>query len=414
MGLGGALVAVLASLLSLTILPAVLTLLGHRVNSLAPKFLQRREGRESNGDKSGFWYRLSRFVMRRPVPVAALTTMLLVFLSLPALGMVFKSVDAYILPPDATARQVQTEIDQGFDNGESETVRIVVKGNSREAKEAFGDIVGSGVMDEVRPPQELKDGTWLIDAQSTDGYMKSGTIDAVDDLRALPPPAGAEVQVSGNTAHFRDFQSSLLRHLPIAVSIIVGATLLILFMMTGSVVLPVKSLIMNLLNLGAVFGILVFVFQDGHFSGLLSFETPGGLDQSTPILIFALAFGLSTDYAVFLLSRIKEARDGGLENDEAVAVGLERTGRIVTAAALLFAIAVGAFATSEIVFIKELGVGTALAVLIDATIIRALLVPALMKLLGRRNWWAPAPLRRIHDNWGISESGPSQTETRKQ
>jgi uncharacterized membrane protein YdfJ with MMPL/SSD domain len=175
------------------------------------------------------------------------------------------------------------------------------------------------------------------------------------------------------------------------------------------VVLPIKSLIMNFLNLSAVFGLLVLIFQDGRFEGILDFTSPGAIEQTMPILLFAVAFGLSTDYAVFLLSRIKEARDAGASDSECVAIGLERTGRIVTAAALLFAVAMGAFATSQIIFIKENGVGTALAVLIDASIIRALLVPSLMELLGKWNWWAPAPLRRLHERFGISEAAPAPT-----
>ena len=182
------------------------------------------------------------------------------------------------------------------------------------------------------------------------------------------------------------------------------ATLVILFLMTGSVILPIKSLIMNFLNLSAVFGLLVLIFQDGRLEGFLDYSSPGAIEQTMPILLFAVAFGLSTDYAVFLLSRIKEARDNGASDSECVAIGLERTGRIVTAAALLFAVAMGAFATSQIIFIKENGVGTALAVLIDASIVRALLVPSLMELLGKWNWWAPAPLRRLHERFGISES----------
>jgi RND superfamily putative drug exporter len=176
--------------------------------------------------------------------------------------------------------------------------------------------------------------------------------------------------------------------------------------MTGSVVLPVKQLVMNALNLSAVFGILVFVFQDGRLEGLLDYRGQGALEQTMPILLFAVVFGLSTDYGVFLLSRIKEAHDQGVPNSEAVAVGLERTGRIVTAAALLFAIAVGVFATSQIIFIKENFIGVALAVLIDASLIRALLVPSLMELLGKWNWWAPKPLRRLHERFGLSETGP--------
>ena len=222
-------------------------------------------------------------------------------------------------------------------------------------------------------------------------------------IRDLPAPAGSELTVTGASADFIDFQSSLTSHLPIALAIIVIATLVILFLMTGSVVLPIKSLLMNFLNLSAVFGLLVLIFQDGRLEGFLDYTSPGAIEQTMPILLFAVAFGLSTDYAVFLLSRIKEARDNGASDSEAVAIGLERTGRIVTAAALLFAVAMFAFATSQIIFIKENGVGTALAVLIDASIIRALLVPSLMELLGKWNWWAPAPLRRLHERWGIGE-----------
>jgi RND superfamily putative drug exporter len=160
---------------------------------------------------------------------------------------------------------------------------------------------------------------------------------------------------------------------------------------------------MNALSLSAVFGILVLIFQDGNLQGLLGYRSEGALDATQPILLFAVGFGLATDYNVFLLSRIKEARDHGASDSEAVPIGLERVGRIVTACALLFAVAIGAFATSKLVFIKELGLGAALAVLIDATIIRALLVPSLMEMLGKWNWWAPRPLRRLHERIGLSE-----------
>jgi RND superfamily putative drug exporter len=176
--------------------------------------------------------------------------------------------------------------------------------------------------------------------------------------------------------------------------------------MTGSVVLPLKAVLMNALSLSAMFGILVLIFQDGNLQGLLGFHSLGALDATQPILLFAIGFGLATDYGVFLLARIKEARDAGAADKEAIALGLERTGRIVTAAALLFAVAVGAFATSQIVFIKELGIGAALAVLIDSSIIRALLVPSLMELLGSLNWWAPRPLRKLHERIGLEEGAP--------
>jgi uncharacterized membrane protein YdfJ with MMPL/SSD domain len=224
----------------------------------------------------------------------------------------------------------------------------------------------------------------------------------VRDIRARGAPF--DFRVGGGTAQFMDQQTSLGDSLPLALALLAGTTLVILFAMTGSVVLPVKALIMNLLTLSAAFGLLVLVFQDGRLESLLAYDSQGALESTQPILLFCVAFGLSTDYGVFLLTRIKEARDDGLEDREAVAVGLERTGRIVTYAALLFCIAIGAFATSEVVFIKELGIGTALAVLIDAFLVRALLVPSLMALLGRWNWWAPRPLARLHARLGLREA----------
>lgn len=227
----------------------------------------------------------------------------------------------------------------------------------------------------------------------------------VEGIRSLQTPLGAGV--TGETADFVDQQSSLGSRLPFGLAILCVTTLVLLFLLTGSLILPLKALVMNVLTLSAAFGLLVLIFQDGRLEGLLAYETEGALEATQPVLLFALVFGLSTDYAVFLLSRIKEARDGGLDDNEAVARGLERTGRIVTAAAALFCVAIGAFATSEIIFIKELGLGTALAVVIDATLIRALLVPALMALLGRSNWWAPAPLARLHRRVGLTEDPDS-------
>jgi len=248
-----------------------------------------------------------------------------------------------------------------------------------------------------------------VETISEDAFRSETSQSAVEAIREIDV-RGSTIMVGGATADFVDFQSSLVHHLPLAVAIVVLATLVILFLMTGSVVLPIKSLIMNLLNLSAVFGILVLIFQDGRLEGFFAYTSQGALEQTMPILLFAVAFGLSTDYAVFLLSRIKEAYDSGASNSESVAIGLERTGRIVTAAALLFAIAIGAFATSKIIFVKQNGIGTALAVLIDASIIRALLVPSLMALLGKWNWWAPAPLRRLHERFGVSETVPAEAE----
>jgi uncharacterized membrane protein YdfJ with MMPL/SSD domain len=410
MGLGGALVALFAALISLTVLPAVLTLLGTRVNAGAPKFLQRRAEADARPTQEGFWYRLSRFVMRRPIPVATLSALFLIILGLPFLQIKFDTVDPTVLPESASARQAYDQVSTEFPPYRETPIWIEVEGGGPKAAAAVAAEVRKldGVA-EVAPPQRLQQGVTALQVTSTDPFISEASQTTVNAIRALPPPAGTTVLVGGATADFVDFQSSLTAHMPIALGIVILATLVILFLMTGSVVLPIKSLIMNFLNLSAVFGLLVLIFQDGRLEGFLDYSSPGAIEQTMPILLFAVAFGLSTDYAVFLLSRIKEARDNGASESESVAIGLERTGRIVTAAALLFAVAMGAFATSQIIFIKENGVGTALAVLIDATIIRALLVPSLMELLGKWNWWAPAPLRRLHERWGISETAEPQT-----
>jgi len=404
MGLGGTFVALFSMAVALVVLPAVLTLLGDRVNALSPKFLRRRQSQDSDSTYRGFWYRLSRFVMARPLPVATVAILVLAILATPALKMEFVAAESDVLPPGKSARVVSEKLAAGFPAGEQERIEIAVQGADRAGAEKVAAAAGAiGEIESVDPVRRLGPELFLVEATSTSGYNDAPTRGAVEELRSLDFPAPLEAEVTGGTARHMDFEQSVSDHLPYAVAIVVLATLVVLFLMTGSAVLPLKSLLMNLLTLGAVFGILVFIFQDGNLSGLLDFSSPGGLDLSTPILIFAITFALSTDYAVFLLSRIKEARESGLDDDEAVAVGLQRTGRIVTAAALLFAIAIGAFATSQIVFIKELGVGVALAVLIDASIIRALVVPALMEMLGKWNWWAPAWMRRLHGKVGLSE-----------
>jgi RND superfamily putative drug exporter len=414
MGLGGALVALFAALISLTVLPAVLTLLGTRVNSLAPRFLQRRAEADTRPDESGFWYRLSRFVMRRPVPVATLSAALLIVMGIPFFNIKFDTVDPTVLPTSASARQTYDAVSSEFPPYRETPIWVDVEGGGPKAATRIAAQVRQvpGVA-EVNPPLRLKGDVTALQVVSSQPFVSEASQTTVKRIRDLRPPPGTTALVGGATADFIDLQSSLASHLPIVLGIIILATLTILFLMTGSVILPIKSLLMNFLNLSAVFGLLVLIFQDGRFEGFLNYTSPGAIEQTMPILLFAVAFGLSTDYAVFLLSRIKEARDNGASDSESVAIGLERTGRIVTAAALLFAVAMFAFATSQIIFIKENGVGTALAVLIDASIIRALLVPSLMELLGKWNWWAPKPLRRLHQRFGISEAGLSEPEPGK-
>ena len=400
MGIGGTLVALAAAVISLTVLPAILALLGERVNSLSPRFLQRRAEADARPTSQGFWYRLSRTVMRVPGRIALASAAFLVALGIPFLGIEFTSVDAQVLPSDASARQVDNVLRADFPPFRDSPVQLAVTGSRADAEQVAAEAAELRGAAAVQPPQRLDGDLWNIQVISSAPPLADSSQDLVEGVRDLP----GEVLASGFTAGYVDLQDSLVEHLPLVLILVAVATFVVLFLMTGSIILPLKQLVMNLLGLSAVFGILVLIFQDGRFEGLLDYTSQGGLESTQPLLLFAVAFGLSTDYGVFLLSRIKEARDGGASDSESVAIGLERTGRIVTAAALLFCIAIGAFVTSEIIFIKQVGLGTALAVLIDATIVRALLVPALMEMLGKWNWWAPAPLRRMHARFGLSEA----------
>jgi RND superfamily putative drug exporter len=396
MGVGGALVALIAAAIALSVLPALLAVLGPRVNALAPKRLQRAADRDARPLRSGFWYRLSQFVRRRPGRIAAISAATLIALGIPFFATIkFLPVDAGVLPAGASARQVDDALRAQFAPGRTSPLEVVVGAPARSTQvsavaERVRALPGVSAVAPARPAgQDLS----LLDVAPSAPTYSAATKQLVREVRALRAPV--YLGVAGETAAFIDLEHSLATHLPLVLALLVASTLIVLFLMTGSLVLPVKAVLMNVLGLSAVFGILVLIFQDGNLQGLLSYQGRGALDATQPILLFVIGFGLATDYGVFLLSRIKEAHDGGMPNGEAVAVGLERTGRIVTAAALLFAVAIGAFTTSKLVFIKELGLGTALAVLIDASVIRALLVPSLMELLGEWNWWAPGPLRRL-------------------
>jgi RND superfamily putative drug exporter len=407
MGIAGAIVALIAASLALLVLPAVLAVLGPRVNALAPKRLQRAAERDAQVLKTGAWYRLSRFVMRRPAQVALASAAVLIAVGIPFAGIRFIAVDASVLPATASARQVDDTLNRDFPPHRTDPLELVAgaPAGSPQLRALTARIRQLPGVSAVAPPQPGGPATSLVEIAPVQAPLTDATQRLLGEVRALNAPFYAGV--AGQTAAFVDLKHSLAAHLPAVISVVVGATLIVLFLMTGSVLLPVKAVLMNALSLSAVFGILVLIFQDGRLTDLLSYRSQGALETTQPIFLFVVGFGLATDYGVFLLSRIKEARDAGVPNNEAVAVGLERTGRIVTAAALLFAVAIGSFATSQIVFIKELGVGAALAVLIDASIIRALLVPSLMELLGPLNWWAPAPLRRLHDRIGLSEGGPA-------
>ncbi len=385
MAIGGMIVAPLAGLVALFLLPALFALLGERINALAPRRWQRAAERAARPDEHGGWYRFAHWVMRRPGWVAVGSATLLIALGLPFLGVRFIGVDASVLPASSSARQVDDVLRTQFAPGLDAPLHLAVQSLSVvPAIRRLPDVVA------VAPPERLGPRLWSVDVIPDGRAMSSRTKALVRNVRQLPG-----VMVSGKTAWYLDTAASLRRNLPYALALLAATTLLLLFLVTQSVVLPLKALLMNVLGLSAAFGVLVFIFQDGRLEGLLGYRSQGALELTQPVLLFAIAFGLATDYGVFLLSRIKEAHDAGLENREAVALGLERTGRVVTAAALLFCVAVGAFVTSGILIVKELGLGIALAVAIDASLVRALLVPSLMALLGDWNWWAPAPFRRF-------------------
>jgi uncharacterized membrane protein YdfJ with MMPL/SSD domain len=405
MGIGVTLVAFVSALVSLVVLPSLFAVLQHRVNALAPKRWQRAREAEARADQAGFWYRLSQFVVRFPIAIALAGTAVLLALGAPFLGIKLTGVDATVLPEGSPAKLVDAELRENFPAADASPILLAVKAPGSEAPGVASYAEQLRTLDtraQVTEPRYLGDDVWRIDVLSPERALTDYTRELVNDIRAHDAPA--EVLVGGESADNVDQLGAIKRGLPAAMVILAALTLFTLFLMTGSIILPIKALLMNVLTVSATFGVLVLIFQDGRLEGLLHYTSQGALESTQPVFLFAVAFGLSTDYAVFLLTRIKEARDAGASERESVALGLQRTGRIVTAAALLFAIALGAFATSEIIFIKELGIGTAVAVLIDATIVRAMLVPSLMALLGKWNWWAPRPLRHVHERIGLSEA----------
>jgi uncharacterized membrane protein YdfJ with MMPL/SSD domain len=398
--IGGVLVSLLAAAVSLLVLPALLALIGVRIDAIAPKWLQRRAAEDAQPITAGRWYRTARFVQRRPLVIAVASSVVLIVLALPALGLRFTAVDASVLPPDTGARQVYEalEADGALPAAAPLTVYVSDLAAADDLAEQARALPDATV---AAPPSELPGGGAVVRIQSQEPVFGDRSQALVDAVRALP--VEGEVLVTGPTAEFVDLQASMISHLPLVSLIIVLSTIVAVFLMTGSIVLGIKALVMNFLTLGAVFGVLVVVFQQGLFESLLGYTSQGALESTIPLILFAGVFGLSTDYGVFLLARIKEARDEGLSDTEAVAMGQARTGRLITSAALLFCVAVGAFATSHIVGIKEMTLGIAFGVVLDATIVRIYLVPALMQLLSSWNWWSPAPLARLHRRIGLSE-----------
>ena len=393
MGIGGGVICLTSAALALTVLPAVLSILGPRIDAIVVREL--RDERET----SGRWFTFASLVMRRPVAVAVVTTGVLILLSVPFLHIQFTSVDASVLSPAYSARQVDDVLQSRFPAGFSSPVVILATTTDGNQVSDFARRVGAAPgIEQTISVREIGANIWEIDALLQQPPLTDSSKLAVTTIRGMDRPF--PIMVTGVTAIFMDIESGLVSHLPQGLLIIALGTFAVLFVATGSVILPVKALLMNVLSLGATFGSLAYIFQDGRLQTVLGYSTQSAIAAPIPVLLFAVAFGLNTDYGVFLLTRIKEARDGGAGNKQAVAMGLERTGRIVSAAAVLFCTAMGALVTSSVIVIKEIGFGAAMAVIIDVSIVRILLVPALMAILGEWNWWAPQRLRmamrRIH------------------
>jgi uncharacterized membrane protein YdfJ with MMPL/SSD domain len=384
-GIGGALVALSSAAVCLLFLPAVLAILGKRVNALAPIRLQGAPSERR-------WFGIARFVLTYPVSVAICAVALMVFAGLPFLRVELTQATAKILPKDASARQVDDAIDQNFSSDPADRI-VVVASNGQVARQARRDLMAEQTVNGTRGPVRLPTGIYRVDALLDVHPFSDAALDTVRQARKQGWARNA--LIAGAPAELVDQRHSLGAHLPWALGFIIVSTALLLFVMTGSAVLPIIALVMNTLTVSVAFGVLVLVFQDGRLEGLLGYTSQGALDTSMPILLFAVAFGLSTDYGVFLLQRIGEARRHHDTEDGAIADGIVGSGRVITAAAILFAVAMGAFAFSELVYVKEIAVGAAVAVLVDATIVRAFLFPALLGMLGERAWWSPRWLARV-------------------
>ena len=398
-GIAGLGVVLLCMVASITLLPATLATIGAKIPPSAP-----------TADVEGRFYRLTRWVQGHAVAVAAGTIAALLLLGVPFLGSRFEIGDARTLPRSSEVRDVALTLAERFPARGTDPVTVIAESetDSTEFLAWYEQLATMpGVMGTTIRP-DTPSGIAVVDITPAGTSQGREATALVEQLRGQRPAFDSEV--GGIAAELTDIQDRLVERLPWAALLVVLATLVLLFLMTGSIIVPIKAVVMNILSLAASFGALAWIFQDGHLAGILAFDPVGALDLWMPILILIFAFGLSMDYEVFLLSRIKEVHDETGDNDLAVAVGLQRSGRIITSAALLIVIVFAGFAAGEVLAIKQLGVGLAIAVLVDATIVRTLLVPATMKLLGERNWWAPAPLRRFHERFGLHEA-PTSTAT---
>ena len=407
LGYGGIAAVLVAVIAALTVLPAILMLLGRRID--AGRLPWRRHRPVAVNSDHGAWARLAHAVMRRPAVVMVVVVAALLFVASPFLGVKWGSVDYRVLPPDSPAHVAAVSLNTDFGE-ERSTANILLPSTDEAEVAAYTEKVRDvdGVLDVRTLGQE--DGLTLLRAAWTGNSQTETSQDAVRAIRDIPGPGTEAVLVGGLAADTVDLLSSLEEKLPWMALIIAAVMMVLLFMAFGSLVLPLKAIAMNVLSIGASFGVITWIFADGHLEGLLDFTSPGFLDATQPIFMLAILVGLSMDYEVFLLSRIREQWDLTHDNTLSVATGVQRTGRIITSAALLLAVVIGAFSTSGIVFMKMIGIGMLVALLLDATIVRSILVPATMKLLGDWNWWAPRGLQRWWERYGLREHDVASPE----
>ena len=435
----GIAVVAFAAVAAVVVTPAAIVLLGDRLDSLDVRRLGlrllRRHEPVRRPVEQKFFYRSTKFVMRHAIAIGLAIIALLLILGAPFLGIKWGFPDDRVLPDSASARQVGDQVRSDFAVDSTTNVTVVIPDLTGVTPDELGryaaqlsqvpdvsavsapggTFVGGSLVGPASAGTAIKDGSAFFTVGSTAPLFSQASETQLDRLHAVAGPGGQHVQMTGIAQINRDSCEAITSRLPTVLAVIAAITFVLLFLLTGSVVLPLKALLLNVLSLSATFGALVWIFQDGHL-GAFGTTATGTLVATMPVLLFCIAFGLSMDYEVFLVSRIREywltSGRPGADNDESVALGLARTGRVVTAAALVMSISFAALIAAQVSFMRMFGVGLTLAVLVDATLVRILLVPAFMHVLGRANWWAPKPMVRLHARFGISEaSTPEPTET---
>ncbi len=455
LGWGGAAAVMIAMIGAVTVLPAILAVMGHRVNSLSVRSIFRRGAKRAATDPAtlgdaGFWYNVSNFVMQHPILILIVGVVPLLIVGLPFFSINISVPDHRVLPLGSEGRQVGDALMNNFSSNETQPIQLVVHSTSpaldkasldalfdytrrietvpgvtkveslvtldpqldaagKAGYEAFYSSIGNATSPmaglAAQAAGHYSNGEYSLVNVLYDGAPLGAQAQAlVKSLRGLAPPQGMNAQVGGQSAQLVDFLSSLEMGIPFALGLIVIVMFVLLFLMLGSLIVPLKAVVLNVLSLSASFGAIVWIFQDGNLSNILGFTPTGSIDGTMPVLIFAIAFGLSMDYEVFLLSRIKESYDRTGDTVKAVATGVQRTGGIITSAAVLLVVVIGTFSLGQVLLIKLVGTGLALAIFVDATIVRLLLVPATMRLLGKYNWWAPRPLVALYKKLGLGET----------